>query len=50
MSPTYSFVTHWRVQAPVEDVWNAIYLSEEWPQWWKDVVHVKETIKVRVLY
>ena len=45
MSPIYSFVTHWRVKAPVEDVWNAIYLSEKWPQWWKDVVYVKEAIK-----
>lgn len=33
----YVFITRWQIKAPVEDVWNAIYNSLEWPQWWKGV-------------
>lgn len=45
MAEQYSFITHWRIKAPLQDVWNAIYLSEEWPNWWKGVVSVVETVK-----
>lgn len=38
----YQFITRWKVDAPVEQVWNAIYDSLRWPQWWKGVVMVHE--------
>jgi uncharacterized protein YndB with AHSA1/START domain len=39
MAP-YHFVTVWRVRAPIEQVWEAIYRSDRWPEWWKGVVQV----------
>ena len=36
----YRFVTVWQVRAPIERVWDAIYHSERWPEWWKGVVGV----------
>ena len=34
----YSFLTTWCLEAPRERVWDAIYESERWPQWWRGVV------------
>jgi len=42
---TYSFVTIWRVKAPIENVWNEIYHSQDWPVWWKGVESVVEISK-----
>lgn len=42
---TYEFVTIWRVNAPLESVWNEIYHSREWPTWWKGVESVVEVQK-----
>jgi len=42
---TYSFVTIWRVKAPIESVWNQIYHSSDWPKWWKGVESVVEVDK-----
>ena len=45
MPEQYSFVTNWKLKAPLEDVWNAIYNSLEWPQWWhgvKSVIEIKK--------
>ncbi len=41
----YKFVTIWRVKAPLEKVWNEIYHSEKWPEWWKGVEEVTELKK-----
>jgi len=41
----YEFVTIWRVQAPIESVWNEIYHSTDWPTWWKGVESVAEIRK-----
>lgn len=41
----YSFITRWQIKAPVEQVWNAIYESTDWPNWWKGVLAVKEIEK-----
>jgi hypothetical protein len=41
----YDFVTIWRVKAPIESVWNEIYHSKEWPEWWKGVESVIEVCK-----
>ena len=42
---TYSFVTIWRVEAPIESVWKEIYHSKDWPAWWKGVESVNEVRK-----
>lgn len=41
MKTDYVFITIWHIKAPVKDVWKAIFLSLEWPSWWKGVVCVK---------
>ncbi len=41
----YSFVTTWRLKTPLQLAWNAIYLSEQWPQWWDSVISVQEIEK-----
>ena len=45
MQKKYSFVTHWELKASLEDVWNTVYNSMDWPQWWKGVYSVKEIRK-----
>ena len=42
---SYEFVTIWRVGAPVDKVWNEIYHTEYWPDWWKGVLSVRELKK-----
>jgi hypothetical protein len=39
---SYSFITEWKLKAPLADVWQTIRESSEWPRWWKGVVSVKE--------
>lgn len=39
----YSFVTIWKLDAPIEAVWNAIADGARYPEWWKYVESV-ETI------
>lgn len=41
----YEFVTIWRVEAPIDRVWNEIYHSKHWPTWWKGVESVVEMRK-----
>lgn len=36
--PGYSFSTTWVLEAERERVWDAIYESETWPEWWRGVV------------
>ncbi len=38
----YKFITVWRIEAPIEAVWEAIYHSEHWPAWWGSVRRVAE--------
>jgi uncharacterized protein YndB with AHSA1/START domain len=33
----YRFLTTWCLEAPIEPVWDAIYDSERWPEWWRGV-------------
>ncbi len=42
---SYEFTTIWRIQAPLEKVWNEIYHTEHWPDWWKGVIAVEESRK-----
>ena len=39
---SYSFLTTWIVDAPREDVWDAIYELERWPEWWRGVRSVEK--------
>jgi uncharacterized protein YndB with AHSA1/START domain len=38
----YSFVTLWRFRAPLARVWDLVYRSEEWPEWWRGVERVEQ--------
>jgi hypothetical protein len=38
----YHFVSSWRLQAPIERVWDEIFHTERWPSWWKYVHRVEE--------
>ena len=42
MKKQYSFLSKWQIAAPVEEVWDLIYHSENWSSWWEDVKEVKE--------
>jgi uncharacterized protein YndB with AHSA1/START domain len=33
----YSFLTTWLLEADRQRVWDAIYDSERWPEWWRGV-------------
>jgi len=37
----FDLVSHWRLDAPVPRVWQAITQTEHWPRWWPGVVAVK---------
>jgi uncharacterized protein YndB with AHSA1/START domain len=39
----YRFLTTWLLQAPREDVFQAIWDSESWPSWWRGVEAVEKT-------
>ena len=45
MRRQYSFITRWELKAPLNQVWDAIYNSLEWPRWWKGVCEVTEIKK-----
>lgn len=38
----YSFVTTWVLDAARDDVWDAIYGLERWPEWWRGVDRVEK--------
>jgi Polyketide cyclase / dehydrase and lipid transport len=38
----YHFVSTWRLQAPIEQVWEEIFHTERWPSWWKYVHRVDQ--------
>ena len=41
--PEYTFVDQWHVQAPIEDVYDALADGTTYPQWWKPVyIDVRE--------
>lgn len=42
---SYYFLTVWRIQAPIEKVWEAIRRPTDWPAWWKSVRTVRELEK-----
>lgn len=40
---TIKFV--WKIKAPLEEVWEAVFNTLTWPEWWKSIRSVKETIR-----
>ncbi len=38
---SYSFITTWKIKAPLARVWDLLYKQEDWPSWWKGVMEVK---------
>jgi uncharacterized protein YndB with AHSA1/START domain len=38
----YEFLTTWCIEAPRQRVWDAIYESERWPEWWPGVKATEE--------
>jgi uncharacterized protein YndB with AHSA1/START domain len=39
----YRFLTTWMLEAPREDVFQALWDSESWPSWWRGVESVLKT-------
>ena len=37
----YEFLTTWCLEAPIDQVWDALYASERWPEWWRGVERVQ---------
>lgn len=37
----FDLVTHWRLHAPVENVWAVLMAPESWPMWWPHVRAVR---------
>jgi uncharacterized protein YndB with AHSA1/START domain len=42
MAADYRFLTTWLLTAPREQVWDAVYESERWPQWWHGVLEAEK--------
>jgi uncharacterized protein YndB with AHSA1/START domain len=40
----YSFLSTWLLEAPIEPVWDAIYDTDAWPEWWPGVRSVEELV------
>jgi hypothetical protein len=40
----YTFVTVWRIEAPIDAVWEALHDTERWPTWWGSVQRVVELV------
>ena len=38
----FELVSHWHVDAPIDQVWAALKATEEWPRWWPYVQSVRE--------
>ncbi|MBK8568403.1 MAG: SRPBCC family protein [Saprospiraceae bacterium] len=43
--PDYQFVTIWKFESPLENVWHEIKTMSRWPDWWPYVAKV-ELLKV----
>ena len=38
----YRFLTTWLLESPRQPVWDAIYDSESWPEWWHGVLEAEK--------
>ena len=43
--PEYRFLTTWLLEADRERVWDAIYESERWPEWWRGVEEAEKLVE-----
>jgi|SRR5262245_40700965 len=41
----YTFLTTWLLTADRERIWDAIYESERWPQWWRGVEEAEKLVE-----
>jgi len=41
----YRFLTTWCLEAPRQRVWDAIWESERWPEWWRGVVAAQKLVE-----
>jgi uncharacterized protein YndB with AHSA1/START domain len=39
--PSYRFLTTWVIEAERERVWDAVYDSDSWPDWWRGVTRTE---------
>ena len=39
---SFAFVTTWKVDAPIDSVWNAVVDAKRYPEWWKYVASVEQ--------
>jgi uncharacterized protein YndB with AHSA1/START domain len=39
---SYSFVTEWRLEAPIERVFELLNDATAWPEWWPGVISIDE--------
>jgi hypothetical protein len=39
---SYAFVTVWRIEAPIETVYDTIHDTLDWPRWWDAVLAVED--------
>ena len=37
----YSFITIWRFDQPIGQVWDAINAAEDYPQWWSNILYYR---------
>ncbi|HEX4039148.1 MAG TPA: SRPBCC family protein [Acidobacteriaceae bacterium] len=37
----FSFISVWKIEAPLQAVWEALYRIEAWPSWWHGVEEVE---------
>ena len=37
----YEFLTTWVLDAPIDGVWDTLYESTRWPEWWRGVERVQ---------
>lgn len=40
--PSYKFLTVWKLDAPIEKVYEAIHDAGAWPAWWDNIESVEE--------
>jgi hypothetical protein len=38
---SFSFISVWRIEAPLPPVWEAMCRFEDWPSWWRGVERVE---------
>jgi uncharacterized protein YndB with AHSA1/START domain len=38
----YALVSYWHLDAPIQQVWEALYDVTAWPRWWKFVLAVED--------